>query len=540
MKNVFTLLLTVLSTMSMAQIGWMATFESIDLTKTDTFWNGSDESGGFLNGEVFFKNNYNTAWKSWDGVAVSNMTDSTTEGFVNQYSARTAHGVNFTNNYAVIGGQGVLVLTDAQQIEGCYVTNSTYSSRSMEKGDPFAKKFGGVSGNDSDYFRIIAKGYQGTSVKTTSFYLADFRSTDNSQDYIISDWTYFNLSVLGSVDSITFSMESSDTGQFGMNTPAFFCLDHLNADSVDPVGINNLEMEGLIGVDTFENGSNYDGGFKLRQSFFVNEYNKDWNSWSGWSISSKTDTSTADFTNQYSAITGKGFDDSKTYLTGYERTTILFPYTDDVRFNSLKIRTYNVYVTNSTYAYKTMLDGNNFAKKFGGVSGDDKDYLVLKAVATDDKGNTSDTVEHYLADFRFDDNSRDYISSDWTLMELRNIMLGKPVVRLDFWIEGSDTGQFGLNTPGYFCMDHLFPVEGSIKTQKKINVTVYPNPTTSKIYFDTETSIVAVKVYDLTGKLQLIETGSHRFFDFTNLVNGVYTLLIKTEQGETATKFIKQ
>ena len=33
---------------------------------------------------------------------------------------------------------------------------------------------------------------------------------------------------LGAVDSLTFELHSSDVGTYGMNTPAYFCLDNLN------------------------------------------------------------------------------------------------------------------------------------------------------------------------------------------------------------------------------------------------------------------------------------------------------------------------
>jgi hypothetical protein len=60
-------------------------------------------------------------------------------------------------------------------------------------------------------------------------YLADFRVSDNSQDYVVDDWTFVDLGTLGTVDSLSFELSSSDTGDFGMNTPAYFALDNLDA-----------------------------------------------------------------------------------------------------------------------------------------------------------------------------------------------------------------------------------------------------------------------------------------------------------------------
>src|SRR5690554_4768429 len=77
-------------------------FEDLSLpAAVDTFYNGSDEAGGFTSGGVTFGNAYNTEWGSWSGFSYSNITDNTTAGFANQYSAIPGVGVNSSENYAV-------------------------------------------------------------------------------------------------------------------------------------------------------------------------------------------------------------------------------------------------------------------------------------------------------------------------------------------------------------------------------------------------------------------------------------------------------
>jgi hypothetical protein len=63
-------------------------------------------------------------------------------------------------------------------------------------------------------------------------YLADFRSSDPNKDYIIPDWRYVDLSVLGGVDSLVLILRSSDVGAFGMNTPAYVCIDRVSTDNL--------------------------------------------------------------------------------------------------------------------------------------------------------------------------------------------------------------------------------------------------------------------------------------------------------------------
>ena len=67
----------------------------------------------------------------------------------------------------------------------------------------------------------------GESTGSVDFYLADYRYADSSQDYIVNAWEYIDLSSLGSVDELSFSLSSSDNGSFGMNTPNYFAIDNI-------------------------------------------------------------------------------------------------------------------------------------------------------------------------------------------------------------------------------------------------------------------------------------------------------------------------
>ncbi len=234
-KNYFlSVLLAVGLSMPFVLQAQISTFEDLTLDSANAYWNGSDTSGGFQSGSAYFYNSYNADWGSWSGFAYTNMTDDTTTGWSNQYSAITASGVNGSANYAVsyAGGGSSLKLTGdlaGTTLKGVFITNSTYAALSMQDGDAYAKKFGGADGTDPDWFLLTIKGYaQGTYTDSVNFYLADFRSDDPQQDYILKNWAWVDLQQLGPVDSLTFELHSSDVGTYGMNTPAYFCMDNLN------------------------------------------------------------------------------------------------------------------------------------------------------------------------------------------------------------------------------------------------------------------------------------------------------------------------
>ena len=225
-----------------------AGFESFDV-EPESFLNGSDLSGGFDDENVFLVNDYNTEFMSWSGWAISNITDNTTPGFGNQYSAITGGGRN-SENYATayVFGESVIRIDQGASPEGFYVTNSTYAYFSMLEGDAFAKKFGGLTGNDPDFFLLTIKAFQNgdLSEESVEFFLADYTFEDNSQDYIVDEWTYVDLTPLGNeVDSLSFTLTSSDVGEFGMNTPAYFCIDDFVTS--DPLTAQNAsEVDYLI------------------------------------------------------------------------------------------------------------------------------------------------------------------------------------------------------------------------------------------------------------------------------------------------------
>lgn len=228
MRKFYNLLFLALASLS-AHAQDVATFEDLNAAP-DTYWDGSDQSAMFTSGGFTFINNY-TDWGgygSWDGFAWSSMTASTYAALSDQYNACTGGGVDgsatfgvaYYNTYA--GTEPMVIANDAMPFvaKGCYVTNSAYAYTSMSEGDAYAKKF-----DETDWFLLTATGYlEGEPTADASIYLAQ-------QGQIVDQWLYFDLSALGTVDEIHFTLTSSDTGMWGMNTPAYFCIDDFGAEA---------------------------------------------------------------------------------------------------------------------------------------------------------------------------------------------------------------------------------------------------------------------------------------------------------------------
>ncbi len=427
----------------------VATFDDVSI-QPGSFWNGSDGSGGISSGGFYFPNDYNISWGSWSGFSISNMKDSVTAGWGNQYSAITGGGTNYSENYAVAYWVGELKLEFDNPIPltGLYVTNSAYAYYSMKDGDSVSKKFGGNSGSDPDYLRLLIYGTNifGEPSDTVEFFLADFTSDNPEDDYLVKTWEWVNLSELGVVTDVNFLLESTDIGTWGINTPTYFCIDDFNGvspetnETVAEAGFENLELD----AESFYNGSDGAGSFVSGGFTFKNSYNADWASWSGFAGSTVTDNQTAGWGNQYSAIPGTGALGTSTYAVSYVAgiSEIEFPKTVVTGF----------YITNSTYAYLTLKDGDDFSKKFGGTNGTDPDWFKVTIAGIAESGDTTGTIDYYLADFRASNSNDDYIIDTWEWVDLAS--LGE-ISKLRFSLSSSDNGAWGMNTPAYFCADQL-------------------------------------------------------------------------------------
>lgn len=467
-KNNFFLFAVFLFTRLSAQT--VAGFENLVLP-ADTFWNGSDQTGGFYSGNVFFTNNYNANWNAWSGFTYSNKKDTVTQGSANQYSAITGSGYGNSATYAVANdyGDAKVRLTagcDGSAVKGFYITNAAYAYYSMKNGDQFAKKFGGATGTDPDWFRLNVQGWDNGVLKPqkVEFYLADYRSNDSTQDYILNTWAWVDLQVLGSVDSLVFHLESTDTaGGFGMNTPAYFVLDNFTTyETLSPVG-GGFEALALP-ADSFWNGSDLSGGFTSDHAFFRNNYNTNWNAWSGFTYSNIKDTVTQGSANQYSAITGGGYGNSATYAVANDYGDAHIVLSGEATTRPVK----GFYATNATYAYYSMRDGDQFAKKFGGVSGTDADWFKLTVYGYLNGAMKAQSVDFYLADYRDTLSANDYIVRDWRWVDLQP--LGN-VDSLEFHLSSTDTaGGFGMNNPAYFAIDNFTAYAAPVANNDAVTV----------------------------------------------------------------------
>jgi len=260
----FTLLFSAFLLGTTVQAQTVATFDDLSLPTTDTYYVNYSAFGtdvGFNDGLGYFPCIYDTSggFTFWNYFVYSNETDSVTSGYSNQYSAKTGVGYDGSAEYLVAYCSNPVTYANTMNlnlrgaavghpVKGFYITNSTYVYNTIAPGYPVeypARKF-----HNGDWFKLTIYGYSGGVLKPDSatVYLADFLFPDTTMNYVLNTWQWVDLLPLGNVDSLQFALSSTDNGVYGMNTPAYFCMDNFTTYETDTavdttgshLGANNI------------------------------------------------------------------------------------------------------------------------------------------------------------------------------------------------------------------------------------------------------------------------------------------------------------
>lgn len=205
----------------------VATFDD-NLLPAESHAGAEDTTDFFYSGSYKFNNGGMPEYNFWYGYDLSNQTSIDFTGLDDQWHSAPGGGYR-SSTFCVGFPQNMQIETlgaeEGEVVEGTYVTNSAYAINSMTFGDGFAHSFAA-----GDWFKLTAVGrHADGSTATADFYLADFRDEAAVEHYMVKDWEWMDLRHLGKITHLTFTLSSSDTGSYGMNTPAYLCLDNLGS-----------------------------------------------------------------------------------------------------------------------------------------------------------------------------------------------------------------------------------------------------------------------------------------------------------------------
>lgn len=255
---------------------------TLDLTKATTPLDFNSETGAWtdtyndnvtaIESQCFnIVHNSNSEWMSWNGFTASNSANNVRqENTIKfQFSNMAKGGILLNEDgtvktddfgapmvsadvpylvgfYGSFYGEKACTLTMSDglphQVKGAYFNLNSYPYYCIEYGDAYARAF-----TNGDKFTLTVHGIAADETeKTVDITLASYTNGDLT---INRGWKYVDLSTLGAVNQLYFTMSSTDTGEWGMNTPAYFCMDKLSVATAPESSVAQIAARTAISYD---------------------------------------------------------------------------------------------------------------------------------------------------------------------------------------------------------------------------------------------------------------------------------------------------
>ena len=221
-----------------------ATFDDLYLPE-EGYENGSNlPLGSFVSGSFRFDNFYSPDYGGyWGNYGYSNMTSTDFNGYlIGQWKNATGGGADGSENYMVaypgyFGGKiTVMNNPDGEVISGFYINNDAYTKDNIVNGDGLSKDDGAPFGK-GDYLKLTITADNGNSIDV---YLADFRADNEEDRYYINEWTWVDLTSLGTVKDLSFTFETTKRNAYGPTTATYFCMDNLGGVAPESTAVNTV------------------------------------------------------------------------------------------------------------------------------------------------------------------------------------------------------------------------------------------------------------------------------------------------------------
>ena len=411
----------------------------------DGVYNEDDYATIDFQGFSFFHN----AWADynfWYGFALASCTDTAYTGMADQFrcvagGGLAGKGTPYIIAYAMEGMSAYSPCevyftqdNEAWQAEEIYLCIGSWALHNVTVGGAGHT----FAAGDSLVIEIEGLDQDGDAIegKKVSFFLADYRSANEADWTLNKGWEKCDLTALGEVYGLRFTMKTSDVGDWGSNTALYFALDGLKISR--PEVVAGFEDITLAKADTVWQGAdapalgwnNWTSGTYTFQTYYDNTYG---DYFTGATVSNQTPNTFTGLQDAYHSASGGAYE-GENFAVWY-----VDPYNPDtVTFAPQVVPGF--FVNNTAYAASSMVDGDTYAHAFG-----HNDWFKL-------------TIDGYLNGNGIDtqvtvDLAKDgkYINQ-WTYVDLSQF---GEIDAIMFSLSSSDNGTWGMNTPAYFAMDNF-------------------------------------------------------------------------------------
>lgn len=392
-----------------------------------------------------------TAWAGynfWYGFTIAKCQDTTFSTMSDQFHCVAGGGLagKGTPYLLAYAAEGMSADAPCQTyFDGAYVAKEVYLCTGSWAMHNMTVGGAGHTFAAGDSLVIVIEGldenYDAIAGKKITFFLADYRSSNPSDWKLNRGWEKCDLSPLGEVYGLAFTMKTSDAAGGWSNTALYFALDGLKIEHTEIAGFENAD--GDVNLTTPE--SAWQGadeptvGKHIWSSgdYSFASYTAGWG-YNGITVSNETTNTSTGSAQPYRSTSGGAYAGSNFAVWNDPYSTAA-----DVTFEAQVIPGF--FINNNAYTVTSMLNGDSYAKKFG-----KEDWLVLYCIGMKG-GEVVDTVSFYLA------QNGEYVNQ-WTYVDLSP--LGE-VDGIRFYMWGNDIVSYDggttyyLNTPAYFCMDNF-------------------------------------------------------------------------------------
>ena len=211
---------------------WMEPVPDSSFTESFEKTISGDYSYGYVGDDLRFEYFYNDEFNYWGGFAQSKMydTDLANGLFENQYSvynSKAKSGDNFLLYYYDSYSEpcDIVFKREGIRLQSLYLnlTTYTYASITNEDINSFARVFG-----DGDYLKVVFTPLLDAETvvadKAVECYVVDYRDGKRKADI---DWTKYDLLFDAEYYGVRVTIETTDVGDYGANTPLYIAMDDL-------------------------------------------------------------------------------------------------------------------------------------------------------------------------------------------------------------------------------------------------------------------------------------------------------------------------
>ena len=185
---------------------------------------------GYETDNLTFEHFYNEEFGYWGGFALTRKfdTDAANGLFENQYAVYNASASEgdgaLIYYYDSYNEPCDIVLKDATMLTSVRLnlTTYTYASITDEDINSYARTFA-----DGDYLKVVFTAMSADEVlDSVECYVVDYR---DGKRFVATNWDIYDLRSLGKgYDAVRVTIETTDVGEYGANTPLYIALDELN------------------------------------------------------------------------------------------------------------------------------------------------------------------------------------------------------------------------------------------------------------------------------------------------------------------------